>query len=183
MKNFFRVLSHIHIPKDKLILYITLTLLATLFALLSIGMFSPFLSLIFNGSSKAPVIESKAVGGLKGYFQSAINSHSKEYALALMCFVIVGATLLKNLFLYLSYYISTPVRNNIASRFRVKLYEKILQLPLGFFSDQRKGDIMNRMTGDINEINAFLKQFDQMKQMMKMMNKMPMGAFRPKARH
>src|SRR5205807_4068921 len=63
-------------------------------------------------------------------------------------------SLLKNIFLYLSYRISNPVRNNISSGFRLQLYDKILRLPVGFFTDQRKGDIMSRMIGDIAEING-----------------------------
>ncbi|MES2430398.1 MAG: ABC transporter ATP-binding protein [Bacteroidota bacterium] len=154
MKSFFKVLSHIHLPKDKLIFYVTLTFLATFFGLLSIGMLSPFLSLIFNSDAKNPVIQSNAIGGLKDFFQDLIDNNGKVFTLAIMCLVIVASTLFKNFFLYLSYYISTPVRNNIAARFRLKLYDKILRLPISFFSDQRKGDIMNRMIGDINEVNA-----------------------------
>lgn len=153
MKNFLRVFKYIHIPKGKFVLYICLTLLATLFALLSIGMLSPFLNLIFNNDSKIPTLQTNAVGGLKIFFQEIINGHGKIYTLAIMCLVIVLATFFKNLFLYISFYISTPVRNNIVSALRIRLYNKITNLPLGFFSDQRKGDLMNRMVGDIGEFN------------------------------
>ena len=73
-----------------------------------------------------------------------------------MCGFIITATFLKNLFLFSSYYVSTPVRNNILSSFRMRLYNKILKLPLSFFSDKRKGDLMNRMIGDVNEIHVYI---------------------------
>ncbi|UEG50922.1 ATP-binding cassette domain-containing protein [Ferruginibacter lapsinanis] len=152
MKNFLRVFKYIHIPKEKLALYICLTLLATVFSLLSIGMLSPFLNLIFNTDVKNSTIQSNAIGDLKNYFQQMIVAHDKIYTLAIMCVVIVIATFLKNLFLYLSFYVSTPVRNNIISGFRIRLYNRIVSLPLGFFSEQRKGDLMSRMVSDIGEI-------------------------------
>jgi subfamily B ATP-binding cassette protein MsbA len=153
MKDFLKIFRYIHIPKDKLAVYVFYTILSTLFSLLSIGMFAPFLSLIFNKAGSQPIIQTNSVGGLKNFLQDILNHHDKLYALGVICVFIVIATLLKNLFLYLSYRISNPVRNNISSTFRLQLYDKILRLPVGFFTDQRKGDIMSRMVGDISEIS------------------------------
>lgn len=152
MKNFFQIFKYIHIPRNKLILYIVYTLLATFFSLLSIGMLSPFMNIIFDVNS-GEVAESASTGFLKKYFQNVINN-DKLQGLLIVCVVIVVATLLKNLFLYLSFYLSTPVRNNILSSFRLKLYDKILKLPISFYSEQRKGDIMSRMMGDVGEIQG-----------------------------
>ncbi|MGG9970983.1 ABC transporter ATP-binding protein [Ferruginibacter sp. SUN002] len=152
MKNFFKALRYIHIPANKLITYILFVLLATVFSVVSIGMLSPFLELLFLGNSN----HIDSLGRLKFFFQDLINNNSKVYALTIMCLIIIGATFLKNLFLYLSSYTSTPVRNNILSSFRMRLYHKILELPLSFFSAKRKGDIMNRMIGDVNEIHSYV---------------------------
>ena len=157
MRNFFKIFKYIHIPKNKLALYTLYTLLATLFSLLSIGMLSPFLNLIFNADNPAPTIQSNSIGELKNYIQPIIDKN-KLTGLAIICVIIVIATLLKNLFLYLSYYISTPVRNEILSGFRLRLYDKILKLPVSFFTTQKKGDVMNRMTGDIGEIQSTIVQ-------------------------
>lgn len=154
MKNFLRIFKYIHIPKDKLALYIIFTLLATVFSLLSVGMISPFLNLIFNADNAQVSLESNSIGILKKYFQEVIDKHGKLFGLALVCIIIVITTLFKNIFLYLSYYISTPVRNNILSDFRIRLYDKILRLPVSFFTEQKKGDILSRMIGDIGEIQA-----------------------------
>ncbi|MBC7890326.1 MAG: ABC transporter ATP-binding protein [Ferruginibacter sp.] len=157
MKNFFRIFKYIHIPKNKLAFYALYTLLATLFSLLSIGMLSPFLNLIFNADNPAPTLQSNSIGQLKNYLQPIIDK-DKLTGLAIICVIIVVATLLKNLFLYLSYYISTPVRNEILSSFRLRLYDKILKLPVSFFTTQKKGDVMSRMTGDIGEIQSSIVQ-------------------------
>jgi subfamily B ATP-binding cassette protein MsbA len=152
MKNFFRIFKYIHIPRNKLVLYIFYTLLATLFSLLSIGMLSPFMNIIFD-VEPSQVGQSASTGFLKTYFQDIINK-DKVQGLLIVCLVIVAATLLKNIFLYLSFYLSTPVRNKILSSFRIRLYDKILKLPVSFYSEQRKGDIMSRMMGDVGEIQG-----------------------------
>jgi ABC-type multidrug transport system fused ATPase/permease subunit len=61
---------------------------------------------------------------------------------------------LKNIFLYLSIYILAPLRNAILRRLRNELFVKILSLPIGYFTDERKGDIMSKMTNDINEVEV-----------------------------
>lgn len=154
MKNFIRIVQYLHIPKGKLFLYILLTLLSTFFSLLSIGMLAPFLDLIFSNKPQEVALQTNAVGVLKNYFQQTILTKGKIQGIAVMCGVIILATLLKNVFLYMSYYVSTPVRNSILANLRTKLFAKILRLPISFFSQQRKGDIMNRMTGDVSEVNA-----------------------------
>ncbi len=153
MKNLLRIFKYIEIPKGKLAFYILCSLLATFFSAASLGMLSPFMQLIINGDSKLP-IDSKAVGGLVNYIQNLRDTHSSLFALGIVCLIIVTSNILSNVFRYLSYYISTPVRNDILSDFRVKLYDKILKLPMGFFTEQKKGDLMNRMIGDVGEINS-----------------------------
>ena len=154
MKSLSKIFKYIHIPKDKFALYLLYTILATLFSLLSIGLLSPFMNLIFNTDRQSSTIESNSIGPLKEYFQALIDEHGKLYGLTIVCVVIVIATLFKNLFLYLSYFVSAPVRSQILSRFRIMLYDKTLKLPLGYFTEQKKGDIMSRYLGDIGEINS-----------------------------
>jgi subfamily B ATP-binding cassette protein MsbA len=153
MNNFFRIFRYIHIPKDKLALYILFTLLGTLFSLLSIGMLGPFMNILFQADTAPVPARGGFVESAKNYVEAMART-DKSKALAWVCVIIAAATLLKNIFLYLSFYISTPVRNNILSGFRTRLYEKILQLPISFYSEQRKGDIMNRMIGDVGEVQG-----------------------------
>lgn len=133
--------------------YITCSLLATFFSAASLGMLSPFMQLIINGDNNLPM-DSKAVGSLIGYIQHLKEVHGPLYSLGVVCAIIVTSNLLSNCFRYLSYYISTPVRNEILSSFRIRLYDKILKLPVGFFTEQKKGDLMNRMIGDVGEIQS-----------------------------
>src|ERR671913_2147947 len=138
MKSLSKIFKYIHIPKDKFALYLFYTILATVFSLLSIGLLSPFMNLIFNTDRQSSTIESNSIGPLKEYFQTLIDERGKLFGLTIVCVVIVIATLFKNLFLYLSYFVSAPVRSQILSRFRIMLYDKTLKLPLGYFTEQKK---------------------------------------------
>ena len=75
----------------------------------------------------------------------------------------MGAILLKNVFLYFSLYLLTPIRNNIINDMRTNMFKKILELPIGSFNEQRKGDIMSKLTNDLQDIEfstiSFLESF------------------------
>lgn len=154
MKQFLRIFKYIHIPAGKLWLYLLCTIVATLLSLFSLGLLAPFMDLIFKADTpnNSAILNTSAIGGVKPYIENMIREHSKLYAVGAICIFIVLATFFKNLFLYLSFRISAPVRNNILSGFRVTLYDRILKLPLGYFTEQKKGDLMSRMIGDIGEI-------------------------------
>lgn len=154
MKQFLRIFQYIKIPAGKLWLYLLCTILATILSLFSLGLLSPFMELMFKPKVENTTIDSNAIGDVKVYLEQIIKTHGKQYALAAICWLIVAATLLKNIFLYLSFRISAPVRNKILSGFRINLYDKILRLPMSYFTEQKKGDLMSRMVGDIGEIYA-----------------------------
>ena len=157
MKKFSRILSYLKDYKGKLVLYIVCTLLATLFSLFALGFLSPFMEVIFKdgtSSGAAPIESNSVTSVLKTYLNEQIGSKGKVYALGLICILIVISTLLKNLFLYISYYISSPIRSAIITRMRAELYNKILSLPIGYFTEQRKGDIISRMTNDVTEVEV-----------------------------
>ena len=98
-----------------------------------------------------------------GFLQNIITEHGKEYALGWICFGIIVAVLLKNLFLYLSFYFLAPIRNAVTKKYSKLLYNKILQLPIGYFTEQRKGDILSRSSNDISELeNSVIGALDGM---------------------
>ncbi len=153
MKKFFSIFKYVHLPKGKLFQYLFYTVLSTLFSLLSINSLAPFMELLFKEKQSGD-IQSKAIGPLQTYFQQIIREHDKIFALTIICVIIISAIILKNLFLYLSIYIATPIKNKTLWNFRLLIYEKILKLPISFFSDQRKGDLMSRITSDVGEVQA-----------------------------
>ena len=159
MKRFERIFKYVGLYKNKLFIYFLFTILSTVFGLVSLGMLAPFMQLIFNPSSEPAqnaIAKSNAVGSyLNNIIISIINGPSgKLGAVAIICIFIVSATILKNMFLYFSNLISAPIRSAIVTKMRGDLYDKVLMLPIGYFNEQRKGDIISRMTNDVNEVES-----------------------------
>jgi subfamily B ATP-binding cassette protein MsbA len=126
-------------------------------------MLSPFMDLIFGNkdlvqpvTSIDPTATANVTNNLKdtlyNYLGNIVKNNGKEYTLGLICIFIVVMILLKNVFLYLSYYVLAPVRYSISKKYNIALYDKILKLPISFFSEQKKGDILSRAGSDVLEL-------------------------------
>ena len=158
MKSYLGLLKYLKSYNRSIVLYFFFVLLSVIFSVVSIAMLFPFLQIIFNSS---PLIHTRPqvtlnalsfLGLLQYYLSQLILFHSKIFALAMVCIFIVIAILLKNLFLYLSVYMMSPIKNGMIIQMRNELYCKILTLPIGYFTEQRKGDLMSRMTNDTWEL-------------------------------
>lgn len=134
-------------------------ILTAFFTVVSIPLLIPFLEILFDRAT--PVTEKPAfswleLDSLKDYayyqFSQLIVNHGKETALIYVCGAILITFFFKNLFSYLSLFFMAPVRNGIIRDIRRQLFDKILTLPLAYFSDERKGDMMSRMTADVQEV-------------------------------
>ena len=153
MKKISRLLNYLIEYKGKIGLYFLFNLLSIVFGLLSFTMLIPVLQVLFGISPAASVAATGT--GITGYitsFKLFLLHQEKQTALAYICVVIVVFTILKNLFLYLGLYILNPLRNAVLRRLRDDLFTKTLSLPIGFFTEERKGDLISRMTNDINEV-------------------------------
>ncbi len=88
------------------------------------------------------------------YVQRLISQFGPSTTLAMMAAVLVLATFVKVIMAYFSDYFTIPLRNGVVRDIRNKLYSKILSLPIGFYTNERKGDIMSRLSGDVTEIEV-----------------------------
>lgn len=156
MKKYSRIFGYLKKHTGKLVLYLLSTLLATLFGVISIGMLIPFFGLIFDtGQTGGEFIKTNVLGSfITNTLVNIKNEQGPIPALAAICIFIIVATFLKNMFIYLSNRISVPVRTAIITELRGELYNKILHLPIGYFTEKKKGDIISRMTNDIGEIES-----------------------------
>ncbi len=158
MKRFSRILFYLRDKKSSIVLYFFCNLLSIIFSLVSLAMLAPFLKLLFakeNLINTPPVLKFSAASLLDNiqYFLSGIiKEHGQQTALMMICLIVVGGIFFKNLFFYLALRVMSPLRNHVMTRLRADLYEKILQLPIGYFTEQRKGDIISRMSNDANEV-------------------------------
>ncbi len=118
-------------------------------------MLMPFLQLIFLGGQGITTTSSNpAIQYVNDFLNDSVNSRGKITTLGFICVLMVSFILLKNLFLYLSYYVLNPLKNKIVNHLREDLYDKMLRLPIGFFTENRKGDLMSRMTNDVGEVEG-----------------------------
>jgi len=157
MKKFKRIFRYLGYYKAKLAAYGVLTLLGTVFGVFSLGMLAPFISLIVSeGENNAgSLIKSKAVGqDVSDLLNNLMIDHGKIYTLGAVCILIIILTFLKNMCIYGSNMLSAPIRSSIIRHLRSDLYQKTLVLPIGFFTEQKKGDIISRMTNDVGEVDA-----------------------------
>ena len=158
MKRFSRILFYLRSQKGNIVLYVLFNLLSVIFSLVSLAMLAPFLQLLFGKEKLVnvkPVGEFSATGlmsSLKYELSQLIQAHSAVYALAAICITIIITIFLKNVFTYRAMRTMAPMRNHVLTKIRADLYTKILSLPIGFFTEQRKGDIISRMSNDINEV-------------------------------
>lgn len=103
---------------------------------------------------KSPASTNPVIKFVREQLDHLINSGDKFHALTVVCILIIVSIFLKNLFLYLSYRAMGPIKNGIVTRFRVDLFNKILELPIGYFTERRKGDLMSRITTDVGEVEG-----------------------------
>jgi subfamily B ATP-binding cassette protein MsbA len=170
MKSLKVIFQYIRRYPKLVSLYFFLNLLSSIFSLMSLTLLAPFLSLIFGvdtGTGKmfgSKFSLGKITNNFNDYLTQLIQTdEGKIQALGILCTIVMIAILLKNVFLYSALYVLTPIRNRIINDMRNEMFQKILQLPIGYFSDQRKGDIMSRLTNDLQDVEfstiSFLETF------------------------
>ncbi len=142
----------------RVVLNVAFNLLSALFSLFSLTMLIPFLGILF---STQPLVTEllpfrlspEAIQNNFNYYISLlITNYGEVYALVFISVVVMVTSLLKNGFKYLSLYHLTPVRNGVAKDLRNDLYKKSIDLPLSYYSNERRGDTISRMTNDVHQV-------------------------------
>jgi subfamily B ATP-binding cassette protein MsbA len=158
MKDFFKVLRFAKPYWIYAVFNIVFNILTVIFSLVSITMIIPFLGLLFGTQEKvyeAPELSFSASSISENfYFQitQIIETRGQIDALLFICLLVLVMFMFRNLFRYLALYFLTPIRNGVVRDMRNTLHKKVLSLPLGFYTEKRKGDIIARMTTDLVEI-------------------------------
>lgn len=163
MKSLRTIFKYVAKYPKLIFTYFGCNVLSNLFSVVSLGLLSPFLLLIFK---KQNIVQAESVktgffsemnpiNQFKIWLSQVVKTPDGDIkALAVICILILVFIILKNIFLYLSQYFLTPVRNLVVNDMRTKMYKKILVLPIGYFNDQRKGDIMSRLTNDLSDVES-----------------------------
>jgi subfamily B ATP-binding cassette protein MsbA len=158
MKSFFKILRYAGPYWVYALLNVGFNIISVVFSLVSFTLFIPVLQMLFNNlpiPKSAPPLHME-INALKDNFYfycgQLLQTYGKEKMLIYICLTIVLLFFLKNLFRYLAMYFLAVVRNGVVKDLRNDLYLKILILPLSYFNEKRKGDIIARMTTDVQEV-------------------------------
>ena len=169
LRNLIKILSLIKNYKRFAYMNLFFNLLAVIFSLFSMTLLIPFLDLIFvKGDDEFKTYYENGVGAFNFSIESAIDlfnyhlsklimeapsiTEGKASALLFLCIVIVFSFFFKNLFGYLALFVMAKVRNGVLKDLRENTYKKLLVLPLSYYSEEKKGDIISKMSNDVVEI-------------------------------
>lgn len=147
------------------VLNIIFNVFYALFGTLAMVSLMPMINVLFGEGEKVyvkPVYNgfSNIMNYVKDYMNYAITTttdlHGPQRALLYLIILVISLFLLKNLFNYLALYFITFLRNGVLKDLRNSIYEKVVVLPISFYSEKKKGDIIARISGDVNEVKNSL---------------------------
>lgn len=158
MKRFFKLLKYLIPYKGKVAQNIIFNVLGAFFTLFSFAMVIPFLKVLFE--NQAMVTEPAEFKLSMDYFLHTLNYYMSKMmvnrgalgALSLVSVLVVVLSLLKNVFIYLANHVLAPIRAYVMRDMRNDIYEKVLKLPLSYYTETRKGDVMARFSNDVQEV-------------------------------
>lgn len=168
MRTFLRILRFGAPYRHFAVLNASFNLLATVFHLLSLLLFIPFLRLLMGqvDAVNARPAFSWSKEGLETTFNwgltRLIDKHGEMGALLVICLIVVALFLLKNLFRYLAMIAITRFRSRIVRDIRQRIYTKLLELPLGYHTNERKGALLALITNDIHVIEFSVMHYIEM---------------------
>lgn len=160
MKTYFRLLSFAKPIEKFAIPYIIATLLAVLFGTLNIALLSPLFETLLN-KDKTPKVESltdkassafSVLGKFRALVNESIGSNGLENTLLYVCIVIVISVFLSNFFRYFSQRYMEDLRVHTLLNFRKAVFNNVMDLHVGFFNSERKGDIISKVTSDVQVV-------------------------------
>ena len=165
MKEFLQVLRRFVLPYKKYVVWsIVFNILSALLNIFSFAALIPILQILFKTGDSVNVttlmdwsdgsMKDVAVNNIYYYINEMIADAGSTTTLLFIGLFLIVATLLKTMAYFLSSASVVPIRTGVVRDMRNQLYNKIIQLPLGFFTEERKGDIIARMTGDVQEVET-----------------------------
>jgi ABC-type multidrug transport system fused ATPase/permease subunit len=170
MGRLFSVLKYTRNYKGYTALNILFNILFAIFSAATLALIGPFVELLSKSNSvdilqlafKGPPpfsMSSRFFQEASSYWLAAlILAKGKTCTLILICVIVFILTFMKNVCRYLAMFFIAPIRNGVVRDLRNRLYSKSLQLPLSYYSEEKKGDLMSRMTADVQEIEWSIMQ-------------------------
>jgi ATP-binding cassette, subfamily B, bacterial MsbA len=169
MNTYLRILSYARPYRRYFPIYVLYTILAIVFGLLNFTLLKPLFDVIFEqvGPGEMDKYLTKPAFSFSlayvmhmfnHYFLQIAEIYGKFGTLVYVCIIIVVSVFLSNLFTYLSGVVLAKVRAEVIKKMRLDIFQKTTQMHIGFFSNERKGDLMSKMTNDIQEVENSIVQ-------------------------
>lgn len=167
MKGFMNMMRRYIAPFKKYLWgSVVMNILSAVFNIFSFAMIVPMLRILFRMTDKTYVftpwnevwhkplkdIGNSIMQNLYHFLEMNIAQYGEIKVLLFLCLFLIVTTALKTACYFGSSAVMIPIRTGVVKRLRMEIYNKILALPLGFFSEEKKGDIIARMSGDVQEV-------------------------------
>jgi subfamily B ATP-binding cassette protein MsbA len=168
MKKYLRILAYVKPYSANAALNVVFNLLVIIFSLVSFVMLIPFLNLLFGIEDLVEVkpqltLSAESLMGFMNYYISQIIiDQGKTQALVFICLFLLTTFFLRNLSRFLAMFFLATVRIGAVKDLREGIYKKLLILPLSFYTNRKKGDIIARITTDVQEIDYSIMNYLEM---------------------
>lgn len=167
MQSYWSIIALLKNYKGQVLTVVLFNILSVVFSLFSLTMVVPLLGVLFGIQ---PIVTEQPPFSLNPhdvidlfYYEVSklilndageITTEGQMCALVFICAFVIITFFLKNLFRYMALYYSSPLKNGVVRDIRNRLYLKVVNLPIAYFSEERKGDIIAKMTGDVQEVES-----------------------------
>jgi subfamily B ATP-binding cassette protein MsbA len=156
LKNYFRLLSYAKPLSGFIVPFVITSILASLFGVLNFTLLMPLLDVLFDKIAFEEVAKPTSIFEIKKqfnfYFGQFMSQHGKFGALQFVCGVIAVSVLLGNIFKYISIRLLEKFKANMVSNLRQAVFDNSINLHLGFYSNEHKGNLISRIVTDVQEV-------------------------------
>ncbi|HET6543190.1 MAG TPA: ABC transporter ATP-binding protein [Chryseolinea sp.] len=167
MKTYLRILSYATNLVPRLIQFLIFSVLGTIFSVTNIALVVPLFGMLYKNRNNVVEVPQNlpdfnlsvnyAVDVFNFYFLRVLRDNGPTTALLFICGLVIISILLKNTFQYIERLIASKLRVDVVKNLRMHIFKNVSQLHIGYFNDQRKGDLISRFTNDVGEVeNAVL---------------------------
>ncbi|MBC7384488.1 MAG: ATP-binding cassette domain-containing protein [Bacteroidia bacterium] len=158
MKDFIKILRFAQPYKSLAVSNVLFNIISIITGLFSVALVIPLLNVLFDQKNQEMLKPEFSLRNIKEsfnyIFSDIIHTNGPQMALLFIIGAVMISILFKNLFRYLGLYVMVSLRNYIIRDLREKMYNRILVLPLSYFSSERKGDLISRMSSDIQDVEV-----------------------------
>ena len=162
MKIYLRILRYAPNLAPRLIQFFIYSVLGIIFSVVNLALMIPMVTMLFDYADSAAVTPPTlpefsltmgyVLGMFKYYFTSTMLEHGPMDALLFICVSVIISVLLTNIFRYMERMAASRIKVDVVKNMRMNIFDKVSQLHIGYFNDQRKGDLISRFTNDVAEV-------------------------------